>query len=85
MVRPPLRARTHRVVARGRRVCCSPTRGGDPEVAMARLLIETDDGQLVEVVDDIERYDLGFLPAAASLLTLIREAEKRAGIELKLT
>jgi hypothetical protein len=48
---------------------------------MARLLIETDDGQLVEVVDDLERYDLGFLPAAASLLGLIREAERRAGIE----
>jgi hypothetical protein len=51
---------------------------------MARLLIETDDGQLVEVVNDLERYDLGFLPAAASILTLIRDAEQRAGIELKL-
>jgi hypothetical protein len=52
---------------------------------MARLLIETDDGQLVEVVNDLERYDLGFLPAAASILTLIRDAEQRAGIELKLS
>ena len=60
-------------------------RGGDPEVAMARLLIETDDGRLVEVVDELERYDLAFLPAAASILNFIREAEKRAGIELKVT
>jgi hypothetical protein len=51
---------------------------------MARLLIETDDGQIVEVVPDLERYDLGFLPAAASILGFIREAELRAGIELKL-
>ena len=52
---------------------------------MARLLIETDDGRLVEVVDELERYDLGFLPAAASILQFLREAEQRAGIELKLT
>jgi hypothetical protein len=52
---------------------------------MARLLIETDDGRLIEVVDELERYDLGFLPAAASILGFIREAEQRAGIELKLT
>jgi hypothetical protein len=59
--------------------------GATAEAMMARLLIETDDGQLVEVVDDLERYDLGFLPAAASLLGLIRDAEQRAGIELKLS
>jgi hypothetical protein len=47
---------------------------------MARLLIELDDGSTLEVVDDLEKWDLGMLPAAASLLQLLREAKAKGGI-----
>lgn len=50
---------------------------------MARLVIEADDGRTAEVVDDLERYDLGYLPAAASILSLISQAAKGLGIEFE--
>jgi len=50
---------------------------------MVRLVIETEDGRMAVVVDDLERYDLGYLPAAASILTLIAQTAKGLGVEFE--